>query len=339
MSPKRWSSTGARPAKPPASAGRRRRRPSRACPADHPALDLLALRRGDQLAQTARTSACVRRSQGGWGRLPGRASGVPPQHRVVGEPLEELEWSASSGSVASSCSSASSECDRSSMRPSACCHAQARAAVLDREQADEDAPVEPPSGVASPHRGVTQRRGRGGGGSPRPRRQHYGRQRSARGRSAQSGSWKSRTDRLGFDPADRDRRDRGLGAACHPRPSGRRVLGSRCEGAGLSLLGGAAALRAQIDVGARSTPAGSTCDSLVSGRSAIALGPVETAYSPASATARHPIRGGLLVGGAAGASRSSRSSANRWSCGRRSTASIRAEVRSTCSSSAGSTLP
>ena len=27
----------------------------------------------------------------------------------------------------------------------------------------------------------------------------------------------------------------------------------------------------------------------------IALGPVETAYSPASASARHPIRGGLLV--------------------------------------------
>ena len=40
--------------------------------------------------------------------------------------------------------------------------ARSREPVLDREEADEDAPVEAPRGVARPHRGVAQREGAAG---------------------------------------------------------------------------------------------------------------------------------------------------------------------------------
>ena len=274
--------------------------------------------------------------------MPGSALSVRPSIGSSANRWRNSEWSASSGSVASSCSSASSECDRSSMRPSACCHAQARASPS--STAKRPTRTRPSNRrVASLAHTAESRSEKG----PRGRRvasttaatlraTAVGRERPVRtvrpmGRVELTG-WAS-TQQIGTDgTVDSEQR------VTLDRPVVD-VLGPRCEGAGLSLLGRAAALRTQIDVGAgarrRDRPATpgfrAGPDRARPGRDCVLAGVTRPRGTRSAA--------GCSSGGAAGASRSSRSSASGWSCGRRSTASIRAGGRSTCWFSAGSTSP
>ena len=259
-------------------------------PPDQPALDLPRLRRGDQLAAD-RANERLRHGAEADRPLARKRLERPSQHRVVGEPLEELRV------VGLERKRREQLLQRLlRVRPKLdapvgllpC--AGSREPVLDREEADEDAPVEPPSGVARPHRGVAQREGAAGAEG---RLDHGGNITGDSGRLAsrpvrtvrpmgrvELTGWAS-TQRIGTDgTVDSEQRvtlDRPV-VECSDR--GARELASRYW-AELQRSG-----RRLMSV--REHAGGIDLRLLGFGPVLIALGPVETAYSPASATREAP---------------------------------------------------
>ena len=174
---------------------RRRRGAERAVrlarPADQPALDLPRLRRGDQLAAD-RAYERLRHGADADRPLAGERLERPSQHRVVrrtaggtpsGRPRAEASRAAAQRLLR-----VRSKLDAPvGLLP----RARSREPVLDREEADEDASVEPSCGVARPDRGVAQRERTAGAEG---RLDHGGNitgdsGRLASGRSVQSGPW------------------------------------------------------------------------------------------------------------------------------------------------------
>jgi hypothetical protein len=126
-------------------------------PPDQPALDLPRLRRRDQLSANGANER-LRHGPDADRPLAGERLEGPSQHRVVREPLEELRVV---GVERQGCQELLQCLLR--VRPELDApvgllpRARSRQPVLDREQADEDASVEPSCGVARPDRGVAQR--------------------------------------------------------------------------------------------------------------------------------------------------------------------------------------